>query len=189
MKSKRTTYTKCICSIVFLLCIGIIGLSVLWVDVRKLPFTDLGALEEYHTILSPVTAKQLEEWRKNYWTNPISDEYESYANESGTYLLQPNIQNDYCEAINHIGTVLDIETNSPIPNATLIINSETSIKTDNHGRFQILDFPAGKYNFRISADGYEDSHYLNVKIDNVGSTVISIMYMSKVNEFIEDHAG
>ena len=116
----------------------------------------------------------------------VTNHFQNYASVEGTYYFTTD-ENQNISTMNHVGTVMDVGTDEPISGAVIVFNSERSIVTDQNGRFQIPDFPAGKYDCVIHAQDYKDSFYLNMKADNVGSTIISFFYVSKKTEYIEDH--
>ena len=143
--------------------------------------------------ITPRVNEIIDEQAENFIESPavtqsdIDDHYQHYASEKATYDFQEISQYEQEETVNHVGTVMDLLTDAPIPAAEITFNGEKTIVTDESGRFQISHLPAGKYDCVIHAAGYQDSYYLNMKIDNVGSTIISFFYMSKETEFVEDH--
>lgn len=118
----------------------------------------------------------------------VDNHYQNYADASATYYFQED-RNNAAESVNCVGTVMDWDNEERvvIPNATLEFNGERIIVTDQNGRFQIPDLPAGEYDCTIRADGYKDAKYLNMRIDNVGSSVIGFFYLSAKSEIREDH--
>lgn len=117
----------------------------------------------------------------------VDNNYQNYADESATYYFQEG-KRTVAESVNCVGTVMDIESRIPVSGATIEFNGERKILTDQNGRFQIADLPAGEYNWIISADGYKDAKYLNMRIDNVGSSVVCFLYISTKREHISDHS-
>lgn len=117
----------------------------------------------------------------------VDNNYQDYASDEATYFFSQDTTGGNGKTVNNVGTVMDFKTDEPIPNAKLIFNERDPIVTDENGRYQIPDFPEGKYDCIIYADGYYKSSYLNMMIDDVGDTIISFFYVSKRAEFIEDH--
>lgn len=117
----------------------------------------------------------------------VDNHYQNYADASATYYFQED-RNNAAESVNCVGTVMDWDNEERvvIPNATLEFNGERIIVTDQNGRFQIPDLPTGEYDCIIRADGYKDAKYLNMRIDNVGSSVIGFFYLSAKSEIQED---
>lgn len=119
----------------------------------------------------------------------VDNNYQNYADESATYYFQEG-KRTVAESVNCVGTVMDWdrEDRIVIPKATIEFNGERIIVTDKNGRFQIPDLPAGEYDCIIRADGYKDAKYLNMRIDNVGSSVIGFFYISAQIDIVEDHS-
>ena len=143
-------------------------------------------------IAEPIKA-EVNEFNETFSTNPaitqndVNNNYQNYASDEGTYYFGSSTRLQSLQTINHVGTVMDIETDDTIPGAIIKFNETKSIVTDQNGRFQIPDLPAGEYDCIIHAEGYKDSFYLNMEMKNVGSTIVSIFYVSKKNEYVEDH--
>lgn len=116
----------------------------------------------------------------------VNNHYQNYASKEGTYYFSSG-KNKNEETLNHVGAVMDMGTDEPIPGAVIEIDSEKTIVTDQRGRFQIPDYPVGKHDCVIHAEGYFDSYYLNMESYIAGSTIISFFYVSKKMEFVEDH--
>ncbi len=138
------------------------------------------------------SAAPIEHQRITYFESPaltqedVDNNYQNYASDKATYYFSDGAK-DQGSTVNHVGTVMDILTDETIEGAKIVFNNERTIYTDERGRFQIPDLPAGKYDCIIYADGYYKSSYLNMMIDDVGDTIISFFYVSKRAEFIEDH--
>ena len=117
----------------------------------------------------------------------VDNNYQDYASDEATYFFSQDTTGGNGKTVNNVGTVMDFKTDEPIPNAKLIFNGRDPIVTDETGRYQIPDFPEGKYDCIIYADGYKKSSYLNMNVENVGENVIGFFYMSKETEYVEDH--
>jgi Ca-activated chloride channel family protein len=69
------------------------------------------------------------------------------------------------------GTVTDSRTGRAISGAGIrILNSQFSALTDNQGKYQMANVPAGKYSIEASAPGYENKIHKNAPV-KAGSTV------------------
>lgn len=67
-----------------------------------------------------------------------------------------------------VGTVRDLFTNSPIPNA--LVSAYSSVRTDNQGRYILSDQPIGTYDLSVSADGY-NSRVVRVRVSSGDNTM------------------
>lgn len=105
----------------------------------------------------------------------IQKEYSNYADEEATLIINASIEDNN---VNVVGMVFDIEDDRPIANASISVAHET-IVTDENGRFQILDMPAGTYNWEIKTEGYQDATYSNYELDAAGGANIFTFYLSK----------
>lgn len=96
-----------------------------------------------------------------------------------------NLSENISNTVNVVGMVFDMSNDIPITNATIHING-SNIHVDENGRFQIPNMPDGKYDWVISADGYETAEYLNYEIDVAGGTNIFTFYLSKDEQIQKD---
>ena len=109
------------------------------------------------------SAAPIEHQTINYFESPaitqedLDNNYQNYASDEATYFFSQDTTGSNGKTVNNVGTVIDIATNESIPNAKLIFNERDPIVTDENGRYQIPDFPEGKYDCIIYADGYKKS--------------------------------
>lgn len=80
------------------------------------------------------------------------------------------------------GTLLDIDNKKPIAGATISIQNNDSLMTtsDNEGRYRIENVPVGRYNIKISSEGYEDIVVNNSLIKSGKEFILNIELQSAV---------
>ena len=113
----------------------------------------------------------------------LNDNFANYASNRGVSMM--NLSENISNTVNVVGMVFDMSNDIPITNATIHING-SNIHVDENGRFQIPNMPDGKYDWVISADGYETAEYLNYEIDVAGGTNIFTFYLSKDEQIQKD---
>ena len=113
----------------------------------------------------------------------LNDNFANYASNRGVSMM--NLSENISNTVNVVGMVFDMSNDIPITNATIHING-SNIHVDENGRLQIPNMPDGKYDWVISADGYETAEYLNYEIDVAGGTNIFTFYLSKDEQIQKD---
>ncbi len=117
--------------------------------------------------------------KKAYTQNDLSNNFTDYAQEGAKTSFPAAISENDDEGANVVGIVLDYETEEPICNAEISVNHERLVLTGNDGRFQILDFPDGKYDWHITAIGYCPAEYKNYSVNHFEGTNIFTFYIDK----------
>ncbi|MCI8610101.1 MAG: hypothetical protein HFE73_10695 [Firmicutes bacterium] len=112
------------------------------------------------------------------------DDYVHYAMEGGRYTLDvPEGE----KTANIVGVVMNTQRDMIINNATITVNNgELILHPGEDGRIQITNLPLGKYDFVVEAEGYYQSSYLNLKIDDE-TTYLNWFELSTRMEMVEDH--
>ncbi len=81
------------------------------------------------------------------------------------------------------GTVLDIETGSPIVGASvLVVGTDRGAATDNSGIFRIASLPVGSYSVRVNSIGYDPTTRTDVIIRAGRTTNIEARLLVKLTE-------
>ncbi|MCE3280873.1 MAG: TonB-dependent receptor [Bacteroidetes bacterium] len=80
------------------------------------------------------------------------------------------------------GTLTDIDNKKPITGATIFILSTDSLftKSDTEGKYRIENVPVGRYNIKISSDGYEEIIVTNSLIKSGKEFILNIELQSAV---------
>lgn len=137
-------------------------------DSSTLPYSassiDLGIL--------PSTTASIEKWEfspnATFTQEDRDNNFIKYASPDATTTLSSNsasaMNKSSDGSANVVGVVLDT-ADKPISGATIYANDQKIISTGKDGRFQITNMPNAIYDWKISAPGYEDSHYLNYPVD------------------------
>lgn len=94
------------------------------------------------------------------------DDFQHYADNKSTVVLNDGGQ------VNVVGIVRDYKDFSLISNAQIYMDDMLIVKSGPDGRFQIKNAPSGNHVWRIIADGYYASTYLNYELDDFGGANI-----------------
>lgn len=80
------------------------------------------------------------------------------------------------------GKVLDEDTRTPLPGATVFVLGATNVgaSTDGDGYFRIENIPVGRISLRITYIGYEDKVVSNVLVTSGKETVMDILLKESV---------
>jgi len=102
------------------------------------------------------------------WANDTSDN----ENATQTYIIQ--VAQTTCHVI---GDVVD-EDGSPVKGASMEVLDGNDVLnddiTDAHGDFEITDLPCGKYELRVTKEGYETlTIYINTNNPNLGTIMLT----------------
>jgi hypothetical protein len=78
------------------------------------------------------------------------------------------------------GTVLDNASNRPIPLANIVvINSDKKATTDSLGNFTISNMPIGRYDIKVTMDGYEPFIAKEIEVISAKETNLNIVLKEK----------
>ena len=84
------------------------------------------------------------------------------------------------------GEVIDSETQRPIPGALVeVIGAPYSTETDEDGEYYIMEVPAGSYNLRITADGYNVITQKHVRVLLDLTTPVDVELVARTTEITE----
>lgn len=109
---------------------------------------------------------------------------EDYASNFYSY-ASPECIKDYkkdfpltfSKAVNVVGVVKDYYSERTIAGAKISVEGYTAV-TDDNGRFQIRNLPAGKYEWIITAEGYYTASYKNYRVCFEDKTDIFTFFIS-----------
>lgn len=108
------------------------------------------------------------------------DEFQHYAEKQSTVVLDDSGQ------VNVVGIVRDYKNQSLISGAKIFMDEMLLVMTGSNGRFQIKNVPSGNHVWRIEAEGYYPSKYLNYELDEVGGANIFTFEASKEFPVVKD---
>lgn len=81
-----------------------------------------------------------------------------------------------------IGGVVDFDTNTCIPGASVYMNGELLLTTGTDGKFRIENLPDGVYNWEVRADGFQPGTYTGYEVDHYSGTTTFTFYISTDRE-------
>lgn len=105
--------------------------------------------------------------------------FKNYADKKSTYKCKKDKKNS--EEINLVGIVKDYDSEEIIRDAEVELSLGISVRTDKNGRFQIINCPAGIYDWKVSAKGYYGAQYEGYDLSS-DETIIITLFLSKNNE-------
>ena len=86
------------------------------------------------------------------------------------------------------GTVVDVETQNPLPFATVTINNFDPVMgaiTDDNGEFRIENVPIGRHNIQVSYIGYETQILPEIMVTTGKEVVLNIKLKEQISELDE----
>lgn len=128
----------------------------------------------------------------------LDNNFMDYAEDEASVSLSEYgvIYGEESSLANVVGIVLDYDTESPIPGATISIGGEKVVTSGTDGRFQITDVVSKIYNWAVAAKGYYPAYYYNYPVDVASGTSIFRFYVSidfsveqDREDVINDHCG
>ncbi len=91
------------------------------------------------------------------------------------------------------GTVLDADTQKPVPGAKILADGVQWARAGKDGKFLITKIPNGAYNWRIQANGYHKADYWRYSVHEANKADIFTFLISKTKKISKSqypvHAG
>lgn len=132
--------------------------------------------------IEPVSPANVEGF-ESFNQSDYDSNFKNYADMDATLVLPMIVSEEEVKISNVVGTVFCQETNEPIANAIVTVETAidektvASVTTDDKGRFQILGLAGGFYNWIVENDEYYTAKYIAYDICD-GITTMFTFYMS-----------
>lgn len=110
----------------------------------------------------------------------IEKQYENYA------LNKVEYQGENAEKSNAVGEVSDQLSGEKLKGVKVSFRT-IEVETDENGRFQIVGYPSGFYEFVLEKEGYKTARYSNYPISEMDGVDIFSFVISKTEELTEDY--
>lgn len=109
----------------------------------------------------------------------LNQNFENYTDFTSTNELPIVFGTSEDEYAHIVGIVLDRETNTVIPNASVCPVESIEVTSSSDGRFQIINLPNGTYNWTVTAEDYELGYYPGYSVHASEGVIIFTFYLSK----------